>query len=65
MRQSAAFAAAARFGSNPDSHVSAVMVRNRSGTEPFMRELANRGNGEFVDGNKRSMLGAILLAVLE
>ena len=64
-RQSAALAAAARIASAPESHVSAVMVRGGLETEEFMQALADNGNGEFVDGNLRTMLGAILLAVLE
>ena len=63
-RQSAALEAASRIGSASDYHVSAVMVRNEAGTRTFMQSLAQRGNGEFIDGNMTSMLGAILLAVL-
>ena len=64
MRQSAALAAAARFASAPESHVSAVMVRGGPETREFMQALADSGNGEYVDGNFRTMLGAILLTVL-
>ena len=32
--------------------------------EAFMRQLANAGNGEFVDGEEKTLIGSILLAVL-
>ena len=47
-----------------DSHASTVMVRDEPETEAFLRSLADRGDGEFVDGNERTMRGAIFLAVL-
>ncbi len=62
--RNAALAAASRIASANNSYVSAVMVNDRSETRSFMRELADRGQGEFVDGNERSILGAILLAAL-
>ena len=63
-RRSAALSSASRIASAGDSHVSTVMVRDELETEVFLRSLADRGDGEFVDGNERTVLGAIFLAVL-
>lgn len=66
-RVDAALRAAQIFAAQDGHHVSAVMV-NGSATgraaEPFMRLLANAGNGEFVDGEEKTLVGSILLAVL-
>ena len=66
-RVPAALVAAQGFAARDGNHVSAVMV-NGSATgraaETFMRRLAFAGNGEFVDGQEKTLVGSILLAVL-
>lgn len=66
-RVAAALNAAQGFSVRGGHHVSAVMV-NGSATgraaETFMRQLAVAGNGEFVDGDEKTLIGSILLAVL-
>ena len=66
-RVPAALVAAQGFAARDSHHVSAVMV-NGSATgraaETFMRQLAVAGNGEFVDGEEKTLVGSILLAVL-
>ena len=54
---------AATFAGANGRHVSAVMVGGND-AESFMKQLAVQGGGVFVDGNKRTMVGSILLAVL-
>lgn len=66
--ESAALVVAERLRAS-NVQVSAVWIKGRypegwEEAEDFLRELSERGGGEFVDGNRRSMLGAILLAVL-
>ena len=58
---------AQNFAARNGHHVSAVMVNGSQtgqAAEPFMRLLANAGNGEFVDGEEKTLIGSILLAVL-
>ena len=66
-RAAAALYTAQGFSVRGGHHVSAVMV-NGSATgraaETFMRQLAVAGNGEFVDGEEKTLVGSILLAVL-
>ncbi len=66
-RVGAALRTAQNFAARDGHHVSAVMVNGSStgrAAEPFMRQLANSGNGEFVDGEEKTLVGSILLAVL-
>ena len=63
----AALVAAQVFAAREGHHVSAVMVNGSftgRAAEPFMRQLVNAGNGEFVDGEQKTLVGSILLAVL-
>ena len=66
-RLDAALRAAEGFAAQEGHHVSAVMVNGsftQRAAEPFMRRLVNGGNGEFVDGEEKTLVGSILLAVL-
>ena len=66
-RLDAALRMAEGFAAQEGHHVSAVMVNGSStekAAEPFMRRLVNAGNGEFVDGEEKTLVGSILLAVL-
>ena len=66
-RVNAALGTARNFAALDGHHVSAVMVNGSStgrAAEPFMRLLVNAGNGEFVDGEQKTLIGSILLAVL-
>ena len=66
-RVDAALRAAASFAAQDGHHVSAVMVNGSftgRAAEPFMRSLVNAGNGEFVDGEEKTLVGSILLAML-
>ncbi len=66
-RVDAAFRAAASFAAQDGRHVSAVMVNGSftgRAAEPFMRSLVTAGNGEFVDGEEKTLVGSILLAML-
>ena len=66
-RTDAALRTARNFAARDGQHVSAVIVNGSvtgSAAEPFMRRLANAGNGEFVDGEEKTLIGSILLAVL-
>ena len=63
--RASAFARAARFAAAEGRHVSAVMVARRVG-EPFFRQLAASGRGQFVDAvGGQSMIASVLLAILE
>ena len=60
-----AFARAARFAEADGRHVSAVMVARRD-AEPFFRQLAASGRGQFVDDvGGQSMIASVLLAILD
>ena len=60
-----AFARASRFASSPNHHVSAVMAARRD-AEPFFRQLAASGRGQFVDDvGGQSMIASVLLAILD
>ena len=66
-RTGAALRTAQSFAAQEGHHVSAVMVNGSltgRAAEPFMRQLVNAGNGEFVDGEEKTLVGSILLAVL-
>ena len=66
-RVDAALRTAVNFAALEGRHVSAVMVNGSftgRAAEPFMRRLVNMGNGEFVDGEEKTLIGSILLAVL-
>ena len=66
-RQAAALRTAQDFSAGEDRHVSAVMVNGRGtgrAPETFMRRLVAAGDGEFVDGDEKTLIGSILLAVL-
>lgn len=66
-RQAAALRTAQNFAAGEDHHVSAVMVNGRGtgrAPETFMRRLVTAGDGEFVDGDEKTLIGSILLAVL-
>ena len=66
-RVDAALRTARNFATRDGHHVSAVMVNGSftgRAAEAFMRQLANAGNGEFVDGEEKTLIGSILLAVL-
>ena len=66
-RTNAALRTAQNFAAQEGHHVSAVMVNGSvtgRAAEPFMRQLVNAGNGEFVDGEEKTLVGSILLAVL-
>ena len=60
-----ALARAEQFAAVNGRHVSAVMVARRDG-EPFFRQLAISGRGQFVDAvGGQSMIASVLLAVLD
>ena len=62
--RASAFARAARFAEADGHHVSAVMVARRD-AEPFFRQLAAAGRGQFVDDvGGQSMIASVLLAIL-
>lgn len=66
-RANAALQMAAQFAAGPGQQVSAVMVngqRTGRAAEPFMRQLARAGSGDFIDGDEKTIIGAVLLAVL-
>lgn len=66
-RVDAAYGAAANFAAQDGHHVSAVMVNGSftgRAAEPFMRSLVTAGNGAFVDGEEKTLVGSILLAML-
>ena len=66
-RVDAALHTARSFVVQDGHHVSAVMVNGSftgRAAESFMRQLVNAGNGEFVDGEEKTLVGSILLAVL-
>ena len=66
-RVDAAFRTSRSFAAQNGHHVSAVMVNGSftgRAAEPFMRQLVSAGNGEFVDGEEKTLVGSILLAVL-
>ena len=66
-RIDAALRTAESFATRDGHHISAVMVNGSStgrASAPFMRRLVNAGNGEFVDGEQKTLVGSILLAVL-
>ena len=63
--RASAFARAAWFSAADGRHVSAVMVARRD-AEPFFRQLAASGRGQFVDAvGGQSMIASVLLAVLD
>ena len=45
--------------------VSGVSVGAKGGVEAFMQQLSDAGNGVFVRGTENTMIGSILLAVLD
>ena len=63
--RASAFARAAWFAAADGRHVSAVMVARRD-AEPFFRQLAASGRGQFVDAvGGQSMIASVLLAILD
>ncbi len=63
--RASAFARAAWFAAVDGRHVSAVMVARRD-AEPFFRQLAASGRGQFVDAvGGQSMIASVLLAILD
>ena len=62
----AALQKARTFAVADGQRVSAVMAwKDRSNAEPFLRELAGAGQGQFVDGSGgESMIASVLLAIL-
>lgn len=64
-KEASAYARAARFAATPGQHVAAVMVARRN-AEPFFRQLAASGQGQFVDDvGGQSMIASVLLAILD
>ena len=63
-KEASAFGRARDFSRPGNQYVSTVMVGHR-GAESFLRELANSGQGQFVDDvGGQSLIASILLAVL-
>ena len=64
-RESAAYDAARSIAANAGYSVSSVLIRSDSSARSFLESLARNGNGEFIDGNEKSILASILLAALD